>query len=155
MDKKIAAGSNYNARKTNLNPHSAMALQLREQAAELQKSADALLQQVKHARGTRDDITKRDNRGKGEYHLGNEGPTSELLETIKGMLDGKAWTFRELLDATGAGDNRIKGVLMRLQREGVNVVNVGSETRALWTIMTPAAFTRIKAAMEAAKRKKR
>lgn len=136
-----------------LNNDSMLALTLREKAAELTRAADELVAKTRLARGTRDNVKPLTRAS--EYHVGNEGPTAELLEVVKTMLTGHARTFREILDATGAGDNRIKGVLMRMQREGVNLVNVGTDTRALWTIMSPEAYARIRAAMEAKRRMKR
>lgn len=72
---------------------------------------------------------------RGTVQPGDEGSTEELMSVIKQLLQGRALTFQELLE-TGARPNRIKSVIMRLQREGVRVVNLGSRYRALWFIPT-------------------
>lgn len=53
--------------------------------------------------------------------------------------------FVEILEATGARDNRIKGVIMRLQREGIRVVDVAPEGtgKALWFIPSDAVLERL------------
>jgi hypothetical protein len=71
---------------------------------------------------------------RGRYFVGDNGPTEELMLTVSAMLQERPWTFRDILEQTGARDNRIKGVIMRLQREGVKVVNLGEENKALWFI---------------------
>jgi hypothetical protein len=112
---------------------------LRNEMAKVQETLDesraALEKMMRFARGTQDNIgkiakAKTDPRN----WVGDNGPTGELLMVIRRMLTTKEYTFKELLAETGARDNRIKGVIMRLQRNGVNVVNNGTETRALWHI---------------------
>lgn len=160
MEKKITR-----ATISHLNPGSRLAIEMREKAAELQKQADELLSKSRLARGTRENVRQAKPVApvqphrvsppavRSEWWVGDEGPTGDLLETVQRMLTGQAHTFREIKDATGAGDNRIKGVLMRMQREGINLVNVGTDTRALWTIMTPEAYARIRKAMAARAKK--
>jgi hypothetical protein len=100
-----------------------------QQAKELEK-------QLRLARGTKDTAST-------EYRVGDEGPTPELMAVIKRMLEERPLTFQALLDETGARANRIKGCIMRLQREGVSVVNLGNEQKALWFIPDDAVLQRI------------
>jgi uncharacterized protein (DUF2461 family) len=123
------------------------AKQLREQTELLEKQTIELEKQVKLAKGTRTIA-----RGT-EYYVGDEGPTPELLEAIRKMLTERPLTFQALLDATGARPNRIKGVIMRLQREGARVVNLGNEARALWFIPDPGVLDRIMRAKQRVARK--
>lgn len=107
-----------------------------EQARQLRLQAEELEKQARFARGT-SDVT-------AEVALiGDEMPTGALLALVQTLITDKPLTFQELLEATGARDNRVKGVLMRLQREGVKVVNLGSQTKARWFIPDEAVLRRI------------
>lgn len=131
-----------------------------EQARQLRLQAEELEKNARRARGTQ--RMRRATAGQnvivkpsGPYWVGNEGSTEELMETIQKMLTERPWRFREILDATGAGDNRIKGVIMRLQREGVRVVDVAPEGtgKALWFIPSEAVLDRLTRARRAAVRR--
>ena len=127
-----------------------------EQARQLRLQAEELEKTAKLARGTRDTPTPRYGRplvlpSHSPYWTGDEGTTEELMEMIEKMLIERPWRFAELLEATGARDNRIKGVIMRMQREGVRVVDVAPEGtgKALWFIPSDdvlARLTRVKRA---------
>lgn len=116
-----------------------------EQARQLRLQAEELERKVKLARGTRD--LKRPN------HVGDETSTAELVDAITRLLRVKPMTFQELLEATGARDNRIKGVLMRMQRVGMRLVNLGTEQKALWFLPNDEVFTRIMRAKRATQRR--
>jgi hypothetical protein len=112
---------------------------LRNEMAKVQETLDesraALEKMMRFARGTQDNLSKITKAKTDPRNwVGDNGPTGELLMVIRRMLTTREYTFKELLAETGARDNRIKGVIMRLQRNGVNVVNNGTETRALWHI---------------------
>ena len=107
-----------------------------EQARQLRLQAEELEKQARFARGT-GDVT-------AEVALiGDEMPTPALMALVQTLITEKPLTFQELLEATGARDNRVKGVLMRLQREGVKVVNLGSQTKARWFIPNEDVLRRI------------
>ncbi len=110
--------------------------ELKEQLAQ---QAEALTEQLRTVRGTRDKI-----KPATEYHVGDDGPTGDLMTSVQRLLTERPMSFRELLDMTGARDNRVKGVIMRLQREGVDVVNLGTEQRALWFIPNPELLKRLR-----------
>lgn len=50
--------------------------------------------------------------------VGDEGPTQKLRELVLRLLAARPITIAELVSATGARDNRVKGVLMKLTEEG-------------------------------------
>ena len=102
---------------------------LTERARSIDEQTLELERKLRQVRGTRD--LKRPASA-GEYHVGDEGPTADLMSVVRLAITEHPLTFQELLDATGARPNRIKGVIMRLQREGVRVVNLGTEQRAVW-----------------------
>lgn len=137
-----------------LNPGTALALEMRRKAEELLEQAKKL----ELARGTQRDVTKQAKaattpaRPDGSYHVGDEGPTGELMQVVQRMLIEHPRTFRELKDMTGAGDNRIKGVLMRLQRESTVLVNLGTDARAIWFAPGPEAMKRLERVMKTRKR---
>ena len=120
-----------------------------EQARQLRLQVEKLEKDVKHARGTA--RIKRPTQNVivkpsvGPYFVGDEGPTEELMDAIQRMLQDRPCRFQEILEATGARDNRIKGVINRLQREGVRIVDVAPEgTRAaLWFIPSDDVLERI------------
>lgn len=128
-----------------------MSTDLVEQARQLRIQAEALEKTARHARGTarirrptaaHNVIVKP---AFGPYYVGDEGPTEDLMAAITKMLQDRPCRFPEILEATGARDNRIKGVINRLQREGVRIVDVAPEgTRgALWFIPSDEVMSRI------------
>lgn len=131
-----------------------------EEARQLRLQAEELEKKVQLARGTQ--RVKRQTMGaamvkpaKGPHWVGDEGTTEELMDTVAKMLRERPWRFVELLEATGARDNRIKGVIMRLQREGVRVVDVAPEGtgKALWFIPSDAVMARLMRAKRATERR--
>ena len=77
------------------------------------------------------------------------------MATIQRMLSVRPFQFHEILEATGARDNRIKGVINRLQREGVRIVDVAPEgnPKALWFIPSDDVMRRIMRVKRATERK--
>lgn len=130
-----------------------------EQARQLRLQAEDLERRVQLARGTRRVVRAQPNvivkASRGPYFVGDDGPTEQLMQVVKEMLTQRPMRFVEILDATGARDNRIKGVIMRLQREGTRVVDVAPEGagKALWFIPSDAVLERIARAKKAAVRK--
>lgn len=106
-----------------------------EEARQLRIAAEELEKKVQLARGTRE--IKRLDR--------EEMSTPDLLQLVKVLIAEKPRTFRELLDLTGARDNRIKGVIMRIQQEGATLVNIGEPTKALWFLPSPEVLKRLRA----------
>jgi hypothetical protein len=106
-----------------------------EKARHLRLQVEALEKQVRLAKGTREIV-------------GDDGPTAELMETVKKLITERPMTFQDLLRETGARDNRIKGVLMRLQREGAKVVNLGTNSKALWFLPDEKVLVRLRRATE-------
>jgi glutaredoxin 2 len=111
-----------------------------ERTLTLEEQNRELAARLRSVKGTRRDLRAP---SAGEYHVGDEGPTPELMQVVQRMLTERAMTFQELLDATGARANRIKGVIMRLQRDGVRVVNLGTEAKALWFCPSEAVMDRL------------
>lgn len=122
-------------------------IDLVEQVRQLRLQAEALEKTARHARGTQRDVKP--------HYVGDDGPTDQLMRVIKEMLLERPMRFQEILEATGARDNRIKGVIMRLQREGVRVVDVAPEGtgKALWFIPSDELLVRLTRAKRAAARR--
>lgn len=134
-------------------------IDLVEQARQLRLQAEALERSARNARGTARDVSaaaaraRRDSKpgnvvvkpARGPHYVGDDGTTEELMATVQRMLMDRPWRFSELLEATGARDNRIKGVIMRLQREGVRVVDVAPAGvgKALWFIPSDEVLARL------------
>jgi hypothetical protein len=130
-------------------------IDLVEQARQLRMQAEALERMAKMAKGTKE-LPKTGNvvvkPARGPYWCGDEGPTDELMTQVWRMLLDRPYTFQQILDATGARDNRVKGVIMRLQREGKRVVNIGDPNRALWFAPSDEVLKRILASKRATAR---
>src|SRR5574341_2696364 len=78
-------------------------------------------------------------------YVGDEGPTGELMEAVRRLITERPQSHQDLLLATGARADRIKGGLMRIQREDESrLVNLGTETRALWFIPDVATLNRLR-----------
>lgn len=118
-----------------------------EESRQLRLQAEALEKKVALARGTQR-IPKTGSvivKPSGPYYVGDEGPTEQLMSVVQTMLTERPMRLTEILDATGARDNRVKGVLMRLQREGVRLVDVAPEGsgKALWFIPSDAVIAKL------------
>ncbi len=118
--------------------------QLRLQAEELEKKVKLArgTQRMKRATATTRVIVKPSH---GPYWIGNNGTTRELMDAIAKMLTERPWFYRDIVEATGAGENRIKGAITALQREGRRVVDVAPQGtgKALWFIPSDEVMTRI------------
>lgn len=126
-----------------------------EQARQLRMQAEALEKSARHARGTQRTVLPPNQvvvkPALGPYFVGDNGTTEELMTVIQTMLQERPRMFREIVELTGAGENRIKGVIMRLQRNGVRVVDVapGGTGKALWFIPSDEVMKRITRAKRA------
>jgi hypothetical protein len=133
-----------------------MAVDLVEQARQLRLQAEELERSARHARGTQRNVAPKPvpvvKPARSVYWTGDEGTTEQLMAVIQQMLAERPRLFREIVEATEAGENRIKGVIMRLQREGVRVVDVAPEGtgKALWFIPSSAVLERLLRAKKAA-----
>lgn len=124
-----------------------------EEARQLRMQAEELEKKVQHARGTarmrKPTLQARPNvivkPARGPYWLGNDGTTRDLMDAIARMLMERPWLYRDIVEATGAGENRIKGAITALQREGRRVVDVAppGTGKALWFIPSPEVLDRI------------
>ena len=118
-----------------------------EQARQVRLMAEELERKARMAKGTKELKPMKGSvvvkPARGPYWCGDEGPTEDLMVAVWRMLLDRPRTFREILEATGARDNRIKGVIMRLQREGKRVVNMGDDNKALWFAPTDEVLKRI------------
>lgn len=122
-----------------------------EQARQLRIQAEELEKTAKLARGTKRLERSRANTPvmvrptQSRFWTGNEGTTPELMEVIATMLTERPWLYRDIVEATGAGENRIKGAITALQREGRRVLDVAPPHlgKALWFIPSDAVLTRL------------
>ena len=120
----------------------AVAERIRAQTVRLAEDAreiDRLEKQLRLVRGTRDLKA----RSTTEYHVGDDGPTSELYDVVLRMLQERPMTLQALIDETGARANRLKGVVWRLQMNEKRVVNLGTDTKAIWFICSEEVATRL------------
>jgi hypothetical protein len=126
---------------------------LAQRAEALAAMARDLAEQVRLAKGTRPmpvvapvaGTTRRARPDEGRYGLKGKDlaaampatePTERLYERVASALESKPMPFRELMSALGPdiNENRVKGILVRLQRDGRGVVNLGNGARAIWWI---------------------
>lgn len=127
-----------------------------EEARQLRLQAEELEKKVSLARGTQRIDSGRAKRAtastrvivkpaRGPYWTGNEGTTRDLMDMIERMLIDRPWLYRDICEATGAGENRIKGAITALQREGRRVVDVAPPHlgKALWFIPSEEVMARI------------
>ena len=134
-------------------------IDLVERARQLRLQAEQLEKDVRLARGTHRDIKPGNvivKPARGPHWVGDEGPTEQLMASVMQICTERPVRFAELLALTGARDNRIKGVIMRLQREGVRILDVAPEGtgKALWFIPSDEVLQRLsRVARRAAARK--
>lgn len=89
------------------------------------------------------------------YWTGDDGSTRELMQMIETMLKVHPWLLRDIIAATEAGENRVKGAMVRLQREGHGVYDVAppGTGKALWFLPDPQVLERLVRARRAAARR--
>lgn len=127
------------------------ARQLRLRFEEQAKQVAKLEKDIQHARGTarmkrptgyENVIVKPAH---GPHYVGDDGPTDELMRAVQALLMERPMTFQDILEATGARDNRVKGSITALQREGVRVVDIAPEgtRKARWFIPSDKALERL------------
>ncbi len=133
-----------------------------EEARQLRIQAEQLEKKVQFARGTRRTAKTVPARpqvivkpSRSPYWTGNEGTTRELMQMIEKMLTERPWLYRDIVEATEAGENRVKGAITALQREGRRVVDVAPEGtgRALWFIPSDEVLTRLMRVKRATERR--
>lgn len=83
--------------------------------------------------------------GPPKTRVGDAGPTSELMLAVQHLLRQRPMSFREILEETGARDGRVSGAIVRLQRDGAGVVNLGKSNAALWFIPDDDVLARLRA----------
>lgn len=128
-------------------------IDLVEQTRQLRLQAEELEKKVLQARGTArmrkptvpavPQVIVKPSRG--PYFVGDDGTTPELMEAIRHLITERPLTFQDLLEATGARDNRVKGAITALQREGHRVLDVAPPgvRRALWFIPSDEVLERL------------
>lgn len=127
-----------------------------EQARQLRLQVEELERNARLARGTQRMEPGRARRAsaitrpvikpaRGPYWTGDDGTTRELMGKIAEMLAERPWLYRDIVTATGAGENRIKGAITALQREGRRVVDVAPPHlgKALWFIPSDEVLVRL------------
>jgi len=81
---------------------------------------------------------------KDQHRVGNGTTIGELATTVRGLLELRPQTFKDLVVATGAAPARVQQAVVRLQREGTKIVNMSPIVdRALWFIPGSNLFDRI------------
>jgi len=121
--------------------------ELAAQAAEL-RARIALEQNVRLARGTKRDV-KAPTPGKGVPVVTppvNDVASSPLYLQMKEMLAKRPYTLQELIETTKAEANKVKVVIMRMQRDEIGLENMGNRFRALWYIPSEAFRSKMKSA---------
>lgn len=69
------------------------------------------------------------------WRPGDDIETADLMREVDLILRARPMMLRELQEALGMEErNRISGVLVRLQKDGVPVVNLGDGRRAVWAV---------------------
>lgn len=97
-----------------------------EELATLAQRVEALEAQLQMARGTRE-IAR----------VAAPASVSPLYTSTETLLSERPHTFRELcmaLKIDGEQENSLKSIIVRLQRDGKPIVNLGNGSRAIWWI---------------------
>lgn len=132
---------------TRLSELSEQSARLAQHIQELQQRI-ALEQNVRLARGTRRDV-KAPTPGKGVPVVAppvNDVASSPLYLQMKEMLAKRPYTLQELIETTKAEANKVKVVIMRMQRDEIGLENMGNRFRALWYIPSEAFRSKMKSA---------
>ncbi len=66
-----------------------------------------------------------------------ETEAAKLYNRVRTLVTERPMRFQEIMAAVGlpvAEENRVKGTIVRMQRERVGLVNLGDQRKALWFI---------------------
>lgn len=129
----------------------AQAHSLAQRGLELAIDAEKLESQIRLARGTREiePMTLAEaesipvavnDKPSDQVRADGESSTRDVINQVRTMLEARPCTFRELKEACQVSDNRLKGVIVQLQRAEIGLLNLGSPARASWYV--PSASTR-------------
>ncbi len=101
----------------------------------LASQEDALLEQSKLARGTRERI---------------DIQTDPLYAEVHRIFSQRPTSWRELMEQlpTDTNVNRVKAIVTKMQREETGIVNLGEERRAIWFIPDQEVLKRLRRATE-------
>lgn len=73
---------------------------------------------------------------KWTLRIGDDTSTSELNAEIKRLIMDRPMTTQELIETTGARLARVSGALIALQRTENQLLNLGSQRRAKWFLVS-------------------
>lgn len=105
------------------------------------QQAITLEQNVRLARGTKRDIqgiTQPTAPAQPRPMLVTDVASSPLYAKVRELVTTRPLTLRELIEQTKAEENKVKVVLMRMQRDEIGLMNMGNRYRALWFIPSEA-----------------
>lgn len=134
-------------------------IDLVEQARQLRLQVEQLAKDVELARGTARMKRPTGNvivkSSRGPHYVGDDGTTADLMVAIRHLITERPLSFQDILEATGARDNRVNGAITAIQREGHRVVDVapGGTRKALWFIPSDEVMTRIMRVKRATERR--
>lgn len=76
---------------------------------------------------------------RSHYWIGDETSTDELKATILRVIqhDPTGTPFQQIIAMTGARGNRVSGAIVKLQRDGHRIKNLGDQRTARWWAPTP------------------
>lgn len=68
------------------------------------------------------------------FFVGDETTTEVLKDAVARAIKTRGMTLQEISDETGARRNRVSGAIVKLQHDGVKVINEGNGYRAIWRV---------------------
>lgn len=83
---------------------------------------------------------------KWTLRVGDNTSTTLLTSEVKRLIEDRPMTTQELLETTGARLSRVSGALVALQRDGNQLLNLGTQRRAKWFMVKEGvAFSKVAA----------
>jgi DNA-binding transcriptional regulator GbsR (MarR family) len=70
------------------------------------------------------------------YRIGDETSAQELNAEVKRLIEDRPMTTQELIETTGARLARVSGALIALQRTEKQLLNLGTQRRAKWFLVS-------------------
>lgn len=112
---------------------------LADQTRQLAKRAEELVKSFHSARGTKKiKAIKRAPAPRQPIDM-------VLFEKVLALVKDRPISLRELVEATGVtDDDKIKVCTTKMQRDGMGLVNIGAQNKALWYIPPKGALARLR-----------
>lgn len=70
------------------------------------------------------------------YWIGDNTDATQVYATVISVVSERPRTRAEIVELTGVSPNRINSALVKAQRDGIPLKNLGNQAKAVWYVPT-------------------